>query len=112
SLKVVCSSLAMSGRATLTIVRSTSSMNDPAHTATSAPHLRMSRSPSSAMTRHTLRHHRPYLIASRQNRPVLDSCYRTTVESSTVDELDQQLAQCLAAAGRASFSAVAEGIGG
>jgi DNA-binding Lrp family transcriptional regulator len=33
------------------------------------------------------------------------------VESITVDELDQQLAQCLAADGRASFSAIAEVIG-
>jgi DNA-binding Lrp family transcriptional regulator len=33
------------------------------------------------------------------------------VESITVDELDQQLAQCLAADGRASFSAIAEVMG-
>jgi AsnC-type helix-turn-helix domain len=33
------------------------------------------------------------------------------VESITVDELDQQLAQCPAADGRASFSAIAEVMG-
>jgi DNA-binding transcriptional ArsR family regulator len=58
-----------------------------------------------------LRHHWSYLIASRLNRPVLDICYRSMVESITVDELDRQLAQCLAVDGRASFSAIAEVIG-
>src|ERR1700761_6322499 len=134
SLNVVCSSRAMSGSATFTIVTSTSSMHAPAQTATSGHHLRISRSflascrllglpvrrtarPSrdrfpgqsrgpSGFPTHDALSAAAYDSHCHQMRRLSTRASVLTVESTTVDDLDRQLAQCLGVGGGAPSSAI------